>query len=185
MERRGKSSRLIILVFFIPFLVWILLQFFAPIALPKSSVNDLTGVTAFSDNEEVIDNMPAPWNFVYSAGDKLCHEKAERSFFINGNQMPFCSRCTAIWLGLAVGLGFMIFYKIELDEKFVFVLIIGIVPIGIDGVGQLFGLWESTNIARVITGLAVGIICGIAIGVIIDEIRGMINLKKKQKLVKI
>ncbi|GAJ23474.1 unnamed protein product, partial [marine sediment metagenome] len=138
-------------------------------------MDDLSGYTGLSDNKEVIDTMPGPWNSVYSAGDRLCHEKAERSFFINGNQMPFCSRCTAIWLGLTIGLGFMVFYIIRLDEKFVFLLIAGIVPIGIDGVGQLFGLWESTNIARIITGLAVGIVCGIAIGVIIDEIREMIK----------
>lgn len=178
MERRGKSSKIIILIFFIPFLLWVLLQFLAPLALPQGSVDDLSGYTGLSDNKEVIDTMPGPWNSVYSAGDRLCHEKAERSFFINGNQMPFCSRCTAIWLGLAIGLGFMVFYKIELDEKFLFVIIFGIVPIGVDGVGQLFGLWESTNIARVITGVAVGIVCGIAIGVIIDEIREMIYLKK-------
>jgi len=181
MERRGKSSRLIILVFFILFLLWGVIQFLAPLALPHGSVDDLSGHTGLLDNKNTIDEMSFPWSFVYSAGDRTCHQKADRSLFINGNQMPFCSRCTAIWLGLAIGLGFMIFYKIELDEKFVFVLIIGIVPIGIDGVGQLFGLWESTNIARVITGLAVGIVCGIAIGVIIDEIREMINSKKNKK----
>jgi len=181
MEGRGKSSRLIILIFFIVFLLWGVIQFLAPLALPHGSADDLSGYTGVSDNKQVIDAMSNPWNSVYSIGDRMCHQKADRSLFINGNQMPFCSRCTAIWLGLAIGLGFMIFYKIELDEKFVFVLIIGIVPIGIDGVGQLFGLWESTNIARVITGLAVGIVCGIAIGIIIDEIREMINSKKNKK----
>ena len=112
MERRGRSSKIIILIFFIPFVVWVLLQFLAPFALPHNSVEDLSGVTGFSDNEEVIENIPGPWNFLYSAGDKLCHQKAERSLFINGNQMPFCSRCTAIWLGLAIGLAFMFFYKL-------------------------------------------------------------------------
>jgi len=181
MERRGKSSRLIILVFFIIFLLWVVIQFLAPLALPHGSVDDLSGYTGVSDNKRVIDAMSYPWNSVYSIGDRMCHQKADRSLFINGNQMPFCSRCTAIWLGLAIGLGFMFFYKIALDEKFVFIMVIGIVPIGIDGVGQLFGLWESTNIARVITGLAVGIICGIAIGIIIDEIRENFNSRKKEK----
>jgi len=180
MEKRGKSSKIIILIFFIPFLVWILLQFMAPIALPTGSVRDLTGSTGLTDNEILIKDMPSPWNFVYSSGDSLCHEKAERSFYINENQMPFCSRCTAIWLGLVIGLGFMIFYIIKLEEKFVFILIAGIIPIGIDGVGQLLGFWESTNLVRVITGLFIGVLCGIAIGIIIDEIKGMYALKKTQ-----
>jgi uncharacterized membrane protein len=178
MERRGKSSRLIILIFFIPFFIWALLQFIAPIALPTGSIDDLSGYSTIAENEEIIDTMPFPWNSVYSSGDVLCHEKAERSFFINGNQMPFCSRCTAIWLGFAIGLGFMVFYKIELDEKFFILIVIGFVPIGIDGIGQLLGFWESTNVIRVITGLLIGIVCGMAIGLIIDEVRTIRSFKK-------
>jgi len=148
-----------------------MLQFFAPLFLPSGTVNDLSGVVGVSDNEKTIGKMPFPWNAVYSCGDRLCHQKADRSFFINGNQMPFCSRCTAIWLGLAIGLGFILFYQIQLNEKFLFAIILSIVPLGIDGVGQLLGFWDSTNIVRLITGLMAGIVCGISIGLIIDEIK--------------
>jgi uncharacterized membrane protein len=177
MEIREKSSRLIILIFFLPFLIWVLLQFLAPFAIPQSTIDDLSGITGVSDNEQLTDEMPAPWGSIYGCGDRLCHQKEERSFFINGNQMPFCARCTAIWIGLAIGLGFMVFYKIEFDGKFIYLIIIGLAPIGIDGVGQLFGLWESNNIVRLITGLLIGIVVGIAIGIIIDEI---IELKKRR-----
>ncbi|MCK5636856.1 MAG: DUF2085 domain-containing protein, partial [Thermoplasmatales archaeon] len=81
---------------------------------------------------------------------------------------------------LAIGLAVMIFYKIKLDGKFLLVIFIGLIPIGIDGVGQLFGLWESTNIVRFITGLLVGIVCGISIGLIIDEVRGIYQEKNKK-----
>jgi len=178
MERRVKSSRIVILIFFILFLIWITLQFLAPLLLPHGSIDDLSGLTAISDNEEQLSKLPLPWNSVYSIGDRLCHQKAERSFFINGNQMPFCSRCTAIWLGLAIGLGFMVFYRIELNEKLLFVVIAGLAPIGIDGIGQLFGFWESTNLMRVLTGLIIGSICGISIGIIIDEIKTFRPFKK-------
>ena len=177
MERREKSSRLIILIFFIPFFVWILLQFIAPFAIPHSTIDNLSGITGVSDNKIIIDSLSFPWNSIYNCGDSLCHQKADRSFFLNENQMPFCSRCTAIWLGLSIGLGFLIFYKIELNGKFLILIFIGLVPIGIDGVGQLFGSWKSTNIVRLITGLLVGFVCGVAIGLIIDEIR---ELKKSR-----
>ena len=59
-----------------------------------------------------------------------------------------------------------------------YLIFIGLIPIGIDGVGQLFGFWESTNAVRLITGLSVGIVCGIAIGLIIDEIKSIIKEKK-------
>jgi len=181
MEKREKRSRIIIFIFFIPFFIWILLQFIAPLTISSNSINDLSGLTGVSDNQATIDNMPAPWDSIYGIGDRMCHQKAERSFFLNGNQMPFCSRCTAIWLGLAIGLGFLVLYKIKLNEKFLYLIIIGIIPIGIDGVGQLFNLWESTNIMRLITGLLIGIVCGLAIGLIIDELRELIIEKKKEK----
>jgi uncharacterized membrane protein len=176
-EKREKSFSFIIFLFFIPFLLWIILQFLSPIFLPNNSINDLSGIVGISDNQETIEKMPFPINIVYNLGDRLCHQKAERSFFINNNQMPFCSRCTAIWLGLTIGLGFMIFYKIELDEKFLILIILGFIPIALDGFGQLLHLWESTNIVRFITGLLAGIVTGLAIGIIIDE---LIDLKRKK-----
>ncbi len=130
------------------------------------------------ENKKTFDRLGFPWNNIYQCGDALCHQKADRSFFINDNQMPFCARCTAIWIGLVIGLGFMVFYKIKLDEKFLIIILIGAIPIGIDGLGQLFHLWESNNIIRLITGMLIGIICGIAIAIIIDELRHIIYLKK-------
>jgi uncharacterized membrane protein len=93
--------------------------------------------------------------------------------FLNGNEMPFCTRCTAIWLGLAIGLGFMVVYTIELNEKFFIAIILALLPIGVDGIGQLFGFWESTNIVRILTGLPAGMICGVALGIIFDELRSL------------
>jgi uncharacterized membrane protein len=177
----AKCFRSVIFIFFVLFSLWILLQLLAPLALPKGSVSDLSGLVAISDNEDTINDMDLPWGFVYSAGDRLCHQKAERSFFINDNQMPFCSRCTAIWLGLVIGLGFMVFYKIQLNEKFLFAILLSLVPIGVDGIGQLFGFWESTNVIRVITGLLVGGVCGVALGVIVDEVKTIHIFKKIKK----
>jgi len=64
-----------------------------------------------------------------------------------------------------------VLYVIELNEKFLVAIILSFIPIGVDGIGQLFGFWESTNLVRILTGLPAGIICGIAIGIIIDELR--------------
>jgi len=183
MERREKCFRSLTFVLFIILSIWILLQFLAPLSQPTNSIEDFSGIVIFQDNEKSIEKMSFPWNLLYSSGDVLCHQKSERSIIINGNQMPFCARCTAIWLGLTIGLVFMFFYKIGLNDRFVFLLLIGLIPIGIDGIGQMVGLWESTNILRVITGLIIGILCGIAIGVIIDEIKSL-NIFKFQKVVK-
>ena len=160
-------------------MIWVILLFLAPLVLPSGSVSDLSGVVGFSDNDAVIGEMSFPWNVVYSAGDFFCHQKSERSLFLNGNEMPFCTRCTAIWLGLAFGIGFMVLYTIDLNEKFFIAIIFSLVPLGIDGIGQLLGFWESTNVIRILTGLPAGIICGVALGIIFDELRSLHFFKKK------
>jgi len=179
METRERFSKAVFVVFLI-FLVWSLLQFLAPLSIPSDSLKDLTGLSLISDNYEDIENIPIPFNFVYSAGDRLCHQKAERSFFINGNQMPFCARCTAIWAGIVIGLALMIFYKIKLDEKIVILIIIGIIPIGLDGIIQLAGFWESNNLIRLITGSITGFVVGIAIAIILNELNEIIEFRKKE-----
>ena len=176
MEKREKHSK-IILIFFVLFLIFFLMQVIAPIMIPYGQIEDLSGYTIVTNNLDEINKIPAPWNVIYRIGDSMCHQKSDRSYFINGNQMPFCSRCTAIILGITIGIGFMLFFKFELDDRFIFLMLIGFIPIGIDGIGQLFGFWESTNQVRFLTGILVGIISGISIGVIIDELTS-IQLKK-------
>ncbi len=178
-----KSSKLTLIIFilFLLFFIWILLQFYAPFAVPSNSILKLDGTVGLIDNQNEIYNMTVPWNYIYSCGDVLCHQKLDRSFSLNGNEMPFCVRCTAIWFGIVIGLGFIIFYKINLDEKFIILIFLGLFPIGIDGFGQLFGLWESNNLIRLITGVLTGFICGIAIGIIIDEINNIFIKRKKNK----
>lgn len=139
--------------------------------IPPRTAIGLSGSVGVSDNDVVFRNMSFPWNTLYSLGDRLCHQKLERSLVLNQNQMPFCVRCTAIWIGLAIGLLFMVVYTLELNEKFFIVILLSLIPLGFDGIGQVLGFWESTNIVRFLTGLPAGFVCGIALGIIIDELR--------------
>ena len=180
MEKREKFSKAVLVVFLV-FLAWTLLVVFAPLALPENSAENLSGVVAVRDNKNKTENMPMPWGSIYDCGDVLCHQKAERSLFLNGNQMPFCTRCTAIWIGLALGAAFLILVKMEIDEKFILVMFVLIAPMGIDGLGQLFGFWESNNTLRLITGLLTGAVCGMVIALAADELSNAYKNKKKKK----
>ena len=183
MKRRTQWFPSILFILFVLFSLWIALQFLAPFVLPTNSVPDLSGVVGVSDNGIITGNMSSPWNVIYSSGDRLCHQQASRSLFFNSNQMPFCTRCTAIWLGIAVGLGFIMLFTFELTGVFLTVILVSLVPLGIDGVGQLLGFWESTNLIRFITGLPAGIVCGVAIGIIIDESKALLkDIKEKKKI---
>lgn len=83
----------------------------------------------------------------------LCHQLPERSFFFHGRQFPICARCTGIFIGYLLGIGYaLIFGKIPS-----YIALILILPLIIDGGFQHLRKWESTNIRRLITGMLAGI----------------------------
>ena len=76
-----------------------------------------------------------------------------------GYKFPVSARDIVIYLGAFVG-GIALFALKRHDKKEIppaIWLILAIVPLGIDGTGQLLGFWESTNLIRAITGGIVGI----------------------------
>lgn len=163
MEAAPRKFHPLVLIPAIITLVWALMVLVAPLTLPGDSVHDLSGVVGIRDNENQTRNMNGFARFVYDSGDTNCHQRASRSLFINGNEMPYCARCTGIFVGLFIGAAFSLF--IILDLK-VWYIIGALVPMGIDGVGQMLGLWESSNLVRVVTGGLAGVITGIALGFI-------------------
>ena len=105
--------------------------FLVPFYLPENSVPELSGrANAFDYHSEdswgnvqndakggmghnqsehgtfVWSDLDPYAAFIYAFGDLNCHTKAERSWEINGNQMPVCVRDVGIFLGLAIG-GFL------------------------------------------------------------------------------
>ncbi|MBP3791108.1 MAG: DUF2085 domain-containing protein [Methanobrevibacter sp.] len=87
----------------------------------------------------------------------LCHRIPERSFFIRGHQFPVCARCTGFYTGLIVYLIAYVFYKHPYNWNMLFISMILLVPVAIDGLTQYFGPRESTNTLRFITGFVGGI----------------------------
>jgi uncharacterized membrane protein len=48
--------------------------------------------------------LPAPVSAaIYLAGSFICHQRPERSFHLDGAQLPVCARCLGIYLGAAAG----------------------------------------------------------------------------------
>lgn len=88
------------------------------------------------------------WRYMF-----ICHQKPERSFFINGQQMPVCARCTGIVIGYILGIMLCFFTK---NESFIVPILLAI-PTGIDGFGQLYEKWSSNNFRRCFTGILAGI----------------------------
>lgn len=88
----------------------------------------------------------------------LCHKIPERSFFYKGKQFPICSRCTGIFIGYIIGILLLIlgFFIPSLILKLWIALLL-IVPMFMDGTIQYFTHYNSNNYKRLITGIIGGI----------------------------
>lgn len=128
-------------------------------------------------------------NLIYLLYRPLCHQLPERSFFLYGERWVYSYQELSQRLAGGIvpprytgaeGIGFKIAvcqrdvatYAIMLLAGVLYAAVRGrfrplsikqfglmIVPIAIDGLGQLFGLWESTWWSRVVTGGLFGLAC--------------------------
>jgi uncharacterized membrane protein len=92
---------------------------------------------------------------LYAVFSLICHQRADRSFHIHGEQMAFCVRDFAIFAGaVAVALGYALWRRYRLpqhvDMRF---MLLCMLPLTLDGLTQLAGLRESTWELRLTTGL--------------------------------
>jgi uncharacterized membrane protein len=159
-------------------LAWSLCMVIAPLSLPAGSVKDLSGSVGIVDNANQTARMSPFARWVYESGDVNCHQRASRSYFINGNEMPYCARDVGIFFGMAAGAIFSLFFIVELKLRYI---IAGLVPIGIDGGMQLFGFWESTNPVRLATGGLAGFVTGIALGYIFFVLESALRDRRRAK----
>ncbi|MCM1233353.1 MAG: DUF2085 domain-containing protein [Ruminococcus flavefaciens] len=81
-----------------------------------------------------------------------CHQLPERSFFFCGYQFPVCARCT----GIIIGYIFSIFYCILCPKISIWIILLLIVPMAVDGLIQYVSMYRSNNIKRLITGFFAG-----------------------------
>jgi len=138
-----------------------------PLMLETGETGDLSGSVGLYDNKKVIQEMNPVSKIVYYLGDVNCHQLSHRSYEYNNNQMPFCARDVGIFLGLAIGFIVSLGRKINLTLP---IVILSLIPIGLDGTIQLVTEYESTNPKRIITGMIAGITTGIALKIIADSL---------------
>ncbi len=161
---RSRKAEAGLLAFFS---IWLLLTVLAPFAIPSGSVTDLTGVVGRSDNSDVIETMNPFAKVMYGIGDSYCHQIASRSYFLNGNQVPFCSRDVGIFAGLALGMAVAIFTRFRIT---VLAFLIGVLPLALDGTLQLVTSYESNNPVRFVTGILAGAAVSLLISLFVREL---------------
>lgn len=100
----------------------------------------------------------APAAFMYVLGSRICHQIAERSFHLDGAQLPVCARCFGIYVGFAAG-ALLAPGRVRARR----VLILGAVPTLFTLLAEWSGVWQTSNVARAIAGAPLGIAVGLAV----------------------
>ena len=184
-----KKINLVLLAIFI---IWSSSLFITPKLLPPGTVVGLDGHSTIIEYMDKWEKMPWYPRAVYLLGDFLCHQRKDRSFILNDNQMPVCARCTAIYIGFALAFFYTLFIPNKISHKeyllytlpedwrkktkksfnleLLTMIIIGLflLPVAVDGGIQLITAYESNNILRIITGLPVGWLGGILLGALVN-----------------
>jgi uncharacterized membrane protein len=103
-----------------------------------------------------------------AVGYAVCHRIDERSFHIHGRQMPLCARCTGMYLGAMIGLGYQSITARKRTGlppwRVIAFLGLLVIAFGVDGVNSYFhlfpgfkGLYEPQNWLRLLVGTGMGV----------------------------
>jgi uncharacterized membrane protein len=153
--------------------IWAGLMWVTPYMAEEGTLRDLDGIVGYRDHNETFEDLPGVARWMYRSGDSQCHQRDSRTIILNGNEMPFCARDVAIYTLMAIGLAITVFPRMPYHDRITDIkwpwIVVGLVPIGIDGTGQLLDFWESTNPLRFLTGGLCGFVVGIALGFMLRE----------------
>lgn len=170
--------------------VWLVLLGVAPMLAPEASVQGLHGEENNLDHGTLWLSMDLVPGLVYALGDVMCHQIAERSLTLNGNQVPVAGRMTAIFAAAVVGLAMGARPGLRRDRWFfsdatldalalpegrwprtravrvvlaIGVIVIGLLPAAVDVAWQAVSVYESTMAQRLVTGALAGLVGGVAL----------------------
>ena len=155
------TARAILLAFVVATL-WLVLILISPYLIPAGTLTDISGRVGGHENEDQFEGLNPVAHAVYWLGDAECHQLANRSYFLNDNQMPFCSRDLGLFAGVALGFGIATFYRPKVKP---WLYLIAIAPLALDGGLQAITSYESNNPLR----LATGVLAGVGLALLLAE----------------
>lgn len=181
-------------VLFILNLIWTASLFIAPFTIPPGTVAYQVGAANWLDHEGLWETLPFYTRLVYTFGDIQCHQLWFRSLWLNGNQLPIDARMTSMYIFANFGLVAAFLTKpadttsqvmlnalpeslrrrlarFRVERVGALIVIVGLLPIAVDGFTQLFTTYESSNVTRILTGLPGGFVGGLLVGAMLVSLR--------------
>ncbi|HJU44926.1 MAG TPA: DUF2085 domain-containing protein [Vicinamibacterales bacterium] len=110
----------------------------------------------------------------YAVGSVICHQLPERSFFIDGRQLPVCARCTGLYASGVVGLLGWIALKsarrwrrIAVSPRAALAVVAAAaLPTAMSYVTGVTGIWDGSNVTRALLAMPLGVAAGAVVAAV-------------------
>ncbi len=186
-------------ILFVVTVGWTVSLFIAPLTIAPGTFAYTTGGANLVDHWAIYQQPAFNWyaKVIYVVGDAQCHQLYYRSLWVNGNQMPIDARMTSMYIFGIFGVVWAMMTppaatasegianafpsriqrwarKIGVVRFAGLVVVLGLLPVAVDGFTQLFAAftsYESTNFTRVVTGISSGLVTGLLLGMMIMSIK--------------
>jgi uncharacterized membrane protein len=112
--------------------------------------------------------------FAYAIGSVVCHQLPDRSFFLDGRQLPVCARCTGLYVcGLAGVAGWLVvksargWRALIVPPRAALWIVMGAgVPTAISYVTGITGAWDGSNFTRAMLAAPLGLAAGAVVAAV-------------------
>lgn len=124
--------------------------------------------------------------FIFAVGSVICHQLPERSFFLDGRQLPVCARCTGLYLSGAAGLA--AWWAVKLLRGWpppafapqntsggatarqarwaMGLLLIAAMPTAVSYLTGVLGVWDGSNLTRALLAVPLGVVAGAVVAAV-------------------
>ena len=107
-------------------------------------------------------------------GSVVCHQLPERSFFIDGQQLPVCARCTGLYASGLAGLAAWPIVKLWRGWRRIFVpprialviVAIAATPTALSVLTGALGVWDGSNVTRALLAIPLGLAAGVVVAAV-------------------
>jgi len=104
--------------------------------------------------------LGVPAATIYAASSRICHQRPERSFHLDGVQLPVCGRCFGLYLSGALGAIAAWTSRRRAGERTRIVLMVTAIPTAVTWSMEMAGLAGFSNLSRALAALPLGAAAG-------------------------
>src|SRR5215216_6576523 len=111
---------------------------------------------------------------VYAIGSVICHQRPDRSFFVDGHQLPVCARCSGLYVSGAIGFAAWFVAKAvrgwrcaSVDPRIALrTIVIAAVLTVLSLAAAAIDVWDGSNVTRAILVLPLGACAGVIVAAV-------------------